>query len=113
MESGILIQSADPFIFNNKIVQNNENGIHVSSYHNIFCDGKIKHNDISGNLSNGIYCTGKNNRVWIESNYFIGYNKFAGIKLEDEATSMIYKNTIMKNMGQGILLVEGCQAHIE
>ncbi len=57
--------------------------------------------------------TGRNNKMRIEANQFIGYNKKAGIKLEEEASPCIYNNTIVRNLAQGILLVEKAMAHIE
>lgn len=62
---------------------------------------------------NGIYCCGRNNKTKIVSNTFIGYNKHAGIKLEDEAGCFIIKNNIIRNLAQGILCVEKSYAHIE
>ena len=87
--------------------------MHLMSYNNILCNGKIKMNDISGNQQCGVYINGRNNKALIEQNFFIGFNKMAGIKLENEANATIIKNTIMNNMGQGILIVEKSSAHIE
>lgn len=46
----------------------------------------------------GIYLTGKHTCTVIEANKFIGYNKFAGIKLEREASAIITKNKIVRNL---------------
>jgi len=85
-------------IFDNRIEKNDGDGIYSYTYKNIRCDGKIKKNEISGNKANGIYCCGRNNKTRIESNTFIGYNKLAGIKLEDEAGCVILKNNIIRNL---------------
>ena len=78
---------------------------------------------ISGNEENGILCCGKNigkkvffyfcyfsrlsyNFTRIENNSFIGYNKRAGVKADEEARIYVHMNKITKNLGQGILLVE-------
>ncbi len=61
-------------------------------------DGKVKRNEITGNNLNGIFVTGRNNKMHIEANQFIGYNKMAGIKLEEEANVSIYNNTIVRNL---------------
>ena len=90
-----MVQSADPFIFNNRIEKNSMNGVHSYTYKMIRSDGKVKKNEISGNSMNGIYCMGRNNRMNILGNMFVGYNKMAGIKLEDEAYVTIFNNTIV------------------
>jgi F-box protein 11 len=63
------------------------------------CDAKIKNNEISGNKENGINCNGNNNFTRIENNTFIGYNKRAGIKADNNASIIVYKNMIGKNLG--------------
>jgi hypothetical protein len=62
---GIVVQSADPFIYNNRIEFNTENGIQTYTFNNIRCDGQIKNNDINGNLKNGVYITGRNNKTMV------------------------------------------------
>ena len=66
--NGIIIQSADPFIFNNRIEKNQKNGIYSYSYLGVRGDGKIKRNEITGNNENGLLVTGRNNKVVIEAN---------------------------------------------
>ena len=66
--NGILIQSADPFIFNNRIEKNSKNGIYSYTYNCIRGDGKIKRNEITGNNHNGILITGRGNKAIIEAN---------------------------------------------
>jgi len=51
---GIEINSADPYILNNIIEKNYGNGILTNVFDNLRCDGKIRNNDILGNLENGI-----------------------------------------------------------
>ena len=67
--NGLVIQSSDPFVFNNRIEKNKENGIYSYSYQDkIRCDGKIKRNEIQANNENGIFVKGYNNRAIIEAN---------------------------------------------
>ena len=56
---------------------------------------------------------GNNNLSRIVDNWFIGYNKLAGVKGDCYAWITVVKNLISKNLGQGILLVETSCGHIE
>jgi len=49
----------------------------------------------------------------IENNSFIGNNRKAGIRLQDDSHAEIQRNEIFENVCQGILLVTGCDANIE
>ncbi len=53
------------------------------------------------------------NLTRIEDNRFIGYNKMAGVKGDNYAQISVTNNTISKNLGQGVLLVETSSGHIE
>ena len=111
---GIEVLSGDPFIFNNKIDKNFTDGLLTKVFEQLRCDGKIKSNvSISGNKENGIHCTGFKNYTKIEQNAFIGYNKKAGVKADNDAYIVVYRNKISKNLGQGVLLVETSSAVIE
>jgi hypothetical protein len=99
-QDGILIQSADPHIFKNKIEKNYQNGILIQSHDSIRCDGLIEKNEISANKKNGVLVSGNNNFTRIIGNPFIGYNKLAGIRVEKSAHASIVKNSICKNLAQ-------------
>lgn len=78
--------SGDPFIFKNRIDKNTQDGILSRSYEPYRCEPKIKDNiSIAGNKENGIKCTGKGNATKILKNSFIGFNKKAGVCIENEA----------------------------
>jgi F-box protein 11 len=53
--------SGDPYILNNLIEKNYGNGITTNIYDNLRCDGKIRNNEILGNLENGVECIGNSN----------------------------------------------------
>ena len=112
--NGVEVVSADPFIFANKIEKNTIHGIYTYTYNDFRCDGRIKTNlSISGNFECGIFCEGNQNFTRIQLNSFIGYNKKAGIKVDNGARVQINNNKISKNLGQGILLVETSSAIVE
>jgi len=75
--------------------------------------GTIQRNSIGYNKKNGIHVIGINNSCNIFDNEHIDYNKMAGIKIADEAKASIARNNIVRNLGQGILIVESSSAHIE
>jgi hypothetical protein len=52
---------------------------------------------ISGNKWNGICCLGDNNHTKVLKNPFIGYNRLAGIKVDENAKISIHRNKITKN----------------
>ncbi|KRX06051.1 Pectin lyase fold/virulence factor [Pseudocohnilembus persalinus] len=111
---GIEIISGDPFVFNNQIEKNLVAGILTRTFGEFRCDGIIKRNEyIRCNKEYGIVCQGENNFTKIEKNENISYNKKSGIKVEDKAHAYIYRNSIFKNIGQGILIVESASAIIE
>lgn len=58
---GIEICSGDPYILNNIIEKNYNNGIFSICSENLRCDGKIRNNEILGNLDNGIEVSGNCN----------------------------------------------------
>ena len=62
----LLVVSGDPFILNNLIEKNYGNGITTSVFDNLRCDGKIRNNDILGNLENGIDTSGNTNYTRVE-----------------------------------------------
>jgi F-box protein 11 len=53
--------SGDPYILNNIIEKNYGNGILTTVFDNLRCDGKIRNNEILGNMENGIECCGNTN----------------------------------------------------
>ncbi|KAL4497849.1 hypothetical protein ABPG72_000604 [Tetrahymena utriculariae] len=111
---GVEVISGEPFIFSNKIDKNYTDGILTNTFDKIRCDAIIKNNlSICRNNDNGIHCKGINNYTKIELNSFVAYNKKAGIKVDEEATVSIFKNKVLKNFTQGILLVESSSAVIE
>lgn len=112
-KTGIEVISADPKIINNSISKNIINGISVKSIEGMFSVPLIKGNIIKSNRENGILCTGMFNLSKIIQNSEISFNKLCGIKVESLATPVIIKNVIMKNIFQGILIVENSSAHIE
>lgn len=112
-QQGIEVVSGDPFIFHNKIDKNYSDGILCKCHEEIRSDGRVKSNDISGNKENGIHCSGYKNYCKIEHNSFIGYNKKAGVKADNGAQIVVYKNNICKNLAQGVLLVETSSGYIE
>ncbi len=99
-QDGILIQSADPHIFKNKIEKNYQNGIFAQTQDSLRCDGLIEKNEVSANKKNGIYISGNNNFCRIVGNPFIGYNKQAGIRVDKSAHASIIRNSICKNLAQ-------------
>lgn len=112
-QDGIHVMSADPHIFKNKIEKNYQNAIFVCTHDDIRCDGLMEKNEISANKRNGIHVTGFNNFPRIIGNTFIQYNKLAGIRVDNGAHCSILRNSVSKNLGQGILIVETASAHIE
>ena len=85
-KSGIsLAESSYAYIFNNKISNNGVNGIEIAKSSNVYIHG----NTISGNEKNGIYLDKKIN----------------GIDYGEEPSNIqINKNTITKNLNDGILV---------
>jgi len=110
---GIHITSADPHIFKNKIEKNYQNAIFTCTHDDIRCDGLMEKNEISANKRNGIHVTGLNNFSRVIGNSVIQYNKLAGIRVDGNAHCSILRNSISKNLAQGILVVETASAHIE
>jgi F-box protein 11 len=45
-----------------------------------------------------VNCEGENNFSRIENNKFIGYNKKAGVRADNMASILIFKNNISKNL---------------
>lgn len=76
---GIEINSGDPYILNNVIEKNYGNGITTICHDNLRCDGKIRNNEILGNMENGLECCGNTNFCIIENNTIM-YNLKAGIR---------------------------------
>lgn len=99
-QDGIIVASADPHIFKNKIEKNYQNGIVVLTHDDIRCDGLIEKNEISANKRNGIHVTGFNNFAKIIGNPFIQYNKFAGVRIDNNAHCSIMRNSVSKNLAQ-------------
>ena len=52
------------------IEKNYGNGILTNVFDNLRCDGKIRNNDILGNLENGIDAQGNTNYTRVILNYF-------------------------------------------
>lgn len=101
-QDGILVLSADPHIFKNKIEKNYQNGILIASHDEMRCDGLIEKNEISANKRNGIHVSGAENYVRILGNPFIQYNKFAGIRVDNNAHASILRNSVSRNLAQVI-----------
>ena len=76
-----LVNSADPYILNNIIEKNYGNGITSVCNENLRCDGKIRNNEILGNMENGIECCGNNNFTRIDNNTIM-YNLKAGVRCD-------------------------------
>ncbi|KRX05550.1 Pectin lyase fold/virulence factor [Pseudocohnilembus persalinus] len=111
---GVEVVSGEPTIIINKIDKNFEDGVFTYTHKNFRCDAKIITNlSIAGNKENGVFCKGMNNFTVVQNNYFIGYNKKAGVKVDLNAHIYINKNRITKNMGQGILFVETSSGTVE
>lgn len=111
-QDGIEVISGDPTIFSNQISRNNHNGIITRAIEDLICQPKVHMNEISSNRYNGINCVGFNNLTRIEENK-ISFNKLAGAKVDQEASIIIMKNEIFKNIHQGILVCERASAHME
>jgi F-box protein 11 len=109
---GIEIISSDPTILKNKIINNNYNGIITLALENLICQPKIYLNEISSNRLNGVVCRGANNVTRIYDNWVVAYNRNAGIKADCGAAIVIRKNTIYKNIQQGILISSTASAHM-
>lgn len=93
-ELGIECISCEPIISSNNIDKNEKDGIYTHCFKQLRCDSKIYYNDICGNAENGIHCEGKENYTKIKSNVFIGYNKKAGIRADNNAKLVIQSNFI-------------------
>ena len=111
-EVGILVDSADPFLFLNIIKGNEEAGVVFSSEDPYRCDGKLKSCDVFEN-GLGVLCMGKMCFPVLESNGKISANKGPGVKVESGAHPTLIRNEIFENQMQGILIVSGASAHIE
>jgi hypothetical protein len=85
----------------------------VISKNDVRCDALIKNNYIEKNKGCGVLVAGSENVSRIRSNWAISNNRFAGIKVMDNAHAYIFSNDIKGNFGQGILLMEGGTALIE
>lgn len=110
-EVGIEIINSSPKLARNSIKYNFGDGISLRSSL-AACMPKIEENSILEN-ENGLICTGDLCNPDIISNTFIGNNRKAGIRLEEDAHAKIMHNEIAENLTQGILLVTGCSARIE
>jgi F-box protein 11 len=110
---GVEIVSGDAILFKNNISKNNSNGVVTRAVEDLVCAAKITLNEITSNRGHGIYCVGYNNMTKIIENKSISYNKLAGIKIDLEASCLIIKNHVFKNIHQGILVAEKSNAHIE
>jgi F-box protein 11 len=112
-QNGIEILSADPYISTNKVCKNYKEGIIVKAYDHLYCFPILYNNEILSNRMNGVHCIGLNNNTKLINNRVIAYNKMAGVRVDDEAHIVAAKNLILKNLEQGILIVEKSSAHIE
>lgn len=110
---GIEILSSDPYIYNNKISRNYQEGIVTRTIDDLLCKPVQNNNEITSNALSGIYCTGRLNKTKIFNNPMISYNKGAGVKVDGNAHVLISKNDIYKNIMQGILIIERSSAHVE
>lgn len=61
-----LVNSGDPYILNNVIEKNYGNGISSNCFETMRCDGKIRNNEILGNMENGIECCGNSNFIKVK-----------------------------------------------
>lgn len=111
-KNGVEVISADPFIYDNVIEKNHENGIMVKSLECLISAPKIKKNDILSNVKNGILCEEQANSSKLTGNK-IRFNKMAGIKVSKSARVIITGNEVYKNIYQGILITEKSSAHVE
>ena len=56
---------------------------------NLRCDGKIRNNEILGNMENGIECCGNTNYTKVDNNTIM-YNLKAGIRCDQGADVSIF-----------------------
>lgn len=112
-QTGIEIISSDPYIYENKISKNYQEGVRTKTLEDLVCKPILHSNEITSNCLSGIYCSGINNCTKILNNSMVSYNKGPGIKIENEAHVLITKNNIYKNIMQGVLVIERSSAHIE
>ena len=110
---GVQVNSAQPHILMNTIMNNYEDGILTESINNLRCDALIQFNSIHKNKANGILCKGMNNKTRIERNLKISNNTKAGIQAMDNASIVANNNTISGNFAQGVLLSETTYGHLE
>ncbi len=111
---GVELISCDASLLNNKITECHRDGVLSRTREEEVARAVIKNNPmIAENQENGIRIRGINNHTRVEGNGFIGYNKLAGVMVEEEAEAHLFKNTISKNLGQGVLIAEKASAVVE
>lgn len=109
---GVYIISADPFIYRNCITDCRE-GIVSTTFYDYICEPRIKINEVTNHLENGILISGHNNYTVLMNNTAIKDNKKAGVRVENGAFAKIVNNKISNNLNQGILIVEKSNAFVE
>jgi len=111
-KSGVFVESADPLIFRNDILNSSESGVVFTTIEEATCRGEMVMCTVKESEENGVLIKGLNCNPKIHSNLQIGLSKLAGIKVAEKAHPIISNNVIKNNLAQGILIVEGASAHI-
>lgn len=93
------VVSGDPYILNNLIERNFTNGVSCSSYDNMRCDGKLRNNEILGNVENGVEVVGETSFTKVLANHkiesnVIMHNLKAGVRCKQGADVSIFQNKI-------------------
>ena len=78
LKIGLYIISADPFIYRNCVTDCRQ-GIVSTCFHTFICEPRIKINEVTNHLENGILISGYNNYTVVMNNTAIKDNKKAGI----------------------------------